>query len=450
MSDSPIAAGLDPEAVERANAYGPYTHGTWAGRDVAIGNEEALAGRGAFMASQIRRAILERFTLDQIRGMTLVDVGCYDGWLICQLADLPFARLIGIEPRQKNLDKGRMIRQLLGIETRCEFRQGSIETLPATLDGDPADVVICAGLFHHLSSVADGVARLHAICREFLFLETLCLPEAFENDQLREALELKDLPYFFGGQAFGVTGHKLESGYSDGSATRTTVVSLPSIGALRMFLEVQGFHDIKVVADPEAYTEAVPGGWRRFSAVCMTAVPGRTAFDASAWIAEYEEGVVNTLLPVEVTSDLYARYCLNQPPRRSPILARMIVEIMSAAGRPLDAANRKLRRRITDRFALEIVKNLRFAPHDKVALEHGKNLAAAGRSEEAQAVLFRITRRLNADWRSVYRAFCILTWLCRSRGDEAGTSRYEALCLVANPQFPPALLSSSLGQFRLL
>jgi len=92
-----VPSVLGGEAVELANAHGPYTHGTWAGTSVAVGNEEALAGRGAFMAAHIKGAILARFTPDQLRGMTLVDVGCYDGWLTCQLEDLPFARLIGIE-----------------------------------------------------------------------------------------------------------------------------------------------------------------------------------------------------------------------------------------------------------------------------------------------------------------------------------------------------------------
>mgnify|MGYP002637223365 CR=1 FL=1 len=126
--DGHIAGKLDPGAIELANAYGPYAHGTWVGHELVIGNEEALAGRGAFLVSLIRRSILEKFTLDQISNMTLVDVGCYDGWLICQLEDLPFARMIGVEPRKKNLDKGRVIRELLGIETRVEFRQGSIES----------------------------------------------------------------------------------------------------------------------------------------------------------------------------------------------------------------------------------------------------------------------------------------------------------------------------------
>jgi hypothetical protein len=96
-------------------------HGTWVGHDLAFGNEEVLSGRGAFLASQIRQAILERFTSEQMREMTLVDVRCYDGWLVCQLEDLPFYRTIGVEPREKNLEKGRVIRSNRPILNKFPF-----------------------------------------------------------------------------------------------------------------------------------------------------------------------------------------------------------------------------------------------------------------------------------------------------------------------------------------
>lgn len=350
--DGFIAGGLDLQAVELANAYGPYTHGTWAGRELVIGNEEALAGRGAFLTSLIRRSILERFTVEQIRNMTLVDVGCYDGWLICQLEDLPFARMVGIEPRQKNLDKGRVIRQLLGIETRCEFRQGSIENLKETLGADKADVVICAGLFHHLSSTASGVAALHAICLKFLFLETICFPSALEDDRLREALELKDLPYFFGSQTFGVTGHKLESGYYDGSATQMSVVSLPSVEALKMFLDVGGFTDIKVEVDPAAYSKAVAGGYRSFSAVCITASPRTSPIDTAPWIVDYEGGLVRTLLPIEIARGLYQVYCLHEEVTSNLVLVKLASNLISNNDLELDQARNALRDEITNLYAL--------------------------------------------------------------------------------------------------
>lgn len=442
-----VAVGLDPRAVELANAYGPYTHGTWSGHELMIGNEEALAGRGAFIVSIIRRSILERFTIEQIRSMTLVDVGCYDGWIICQLEDLPFARMIGIEPRKKNIDKGRMIRQLLGIETRCEFRQGSIENLAETLGIEKADVVICAGLFHHLSSTANGVAALHAICHKFLFLETIVFPAALEDDRLREALELKDLPYFFGNQTFGVTGHKFESGYYDGSATQMSVVSLPSLTALKMFCEVGGFTDIKVEVDPSAYSKAVPGGSRSFSAVCITASPSLAIKDATHWIEDYECGLVRTLLPIKIAYGLYKTYCLNQEKTASSVVERLVAERTSKMVQRL--INRDaLQGKKTNLYVLEIFKNMRYAPHDKIALEYGKCLVASGKFELGEAVLSHITQRLNADWRSVYRAFCIIAWSCRERGDIVAARRYEDLVRIANPQFPLQLLGGTTSLFH--
>lgn len=445
-------AALDPDAVELANAYGPYSHGAWVGPDIAVGNEESFAGRGAFLVSLIRGAILERFTVEQLRTMTLVDVGSYDGWLLCQLEDLPFRSMIGIEPRDKNLTKGRMIRTLLGVETRCEFRKGSIETLDAVLGGQKADVVLCAGLLHHLPSIAEGVARLRAICRHLLFLDTLCLPSAIEDERLRTALELKDLPYFFGDHGFGVTGYKLESGYYDGSALGMSVVSLPSIGALRLFLRVHGFSDIRVVADPAAYAGAVKGGWRQFSAACLVAEidPGHDANrEVAAWVGEYEGGLMRTLLPQSLARGLYDRHSLG---RRGASADTWLVRVVSGSGVRSSWLQtiwqRLMQRSLRDRYALEICRNLRHAPKDKAALEYGKCLLAQRRHVEAEQVLLGITRRPNADWRSVYRAFCLLAWSFRDRSDLDRAARYVELCRTANPQFPESLLNGSIALFR--
>ncbi len=440
-------SGYKPEAVELVNAHGPYAHGTWVSEDFSVGNEEALAGRGAFLVSQIRRAVLEKFTIDQIRSMTLVDVGCYDGWLICQLEDLPFARLIGIEPRLKNFEKGRVIRSLLGISTRCEFRQGSIENLHEVLDGVQADIVTCTGLFHHLTSTTDGVSALRSICRQFLFLETICFPMAYDNDSLAREMELKDLPYFFGDKGVGVTGHKLESGYYDGSATQMTVVSLPSIGALQMFLEVGGFEDVKVLVDPDDYGCAVAGEGRNFSAVCMTASPRESAINPDLWVQEYEGGILRTLLPTNVAEALYRAYCLGETVDKVPELASLVFSMISGSKSEAEQARRLLKARVSDPYIFEIYKNIQYCPHDKAALEYGKTLVASGNYEAGEQVLFRVTQRMNADWRAVYRSFVVIAWAARARG-ASHSLRYEQLCRIANPQYPEELVQGGVEMFR--
>lgn len=85
---------------------------------------------------------------------------------------------------------------------------------------------------------------------------------------------------------------------------------------------------------------------------------------------------------------------------------------MTAQGQVFDDAIATLAGKFPDRYAFEIVKNFRFAPADKIALEYGKVLLAAGRRDDAEAALVRITRHLNANWRAVYRAFCILSRGC--------------------------------------
>ncbi len=451
MPDTPIASpsSLSPENIEVANAHGPYTHGVWAGPKAIVGNEEALRGRGAFLASTIRRELQARFTPDQMASMTIVDVGCYDGWLLCQLEDLPFQRLIGVEPRQKNIDKGQRIRELLGITTRCEFRQGAIESLADTLKDVDADVVMCTGVFHHLASTSDGVASLHQVCRRFLFLETICFPAGLEDSRLAHALELKDLPYFFGSQQFGVSGHKLESGYYDGSATRMSVVSLPSVGALKMFLEVGGFTDVNVVADPGSYTEVFEAGYRRFSAVCLTASRAESGPDVTDWVRQYEAGVVGTVLDLSVMEALYAHRCLGQAmPDDAPRLARLLAATLSTDSEVATSAWQAIQAQTADRYGLEVMKNLRYAPADKIALEYGKSALAAGRRDDAAQVLLTVTRRLNADWRAVYRAFCLLSWVFEERGEPQVAERYRTLCLTANPGFPRELLSASRALLR--
>jgi ubiquinone/menaquinone biosynthesis C-methylase UbiE len=444
----------DPSTIELLNAHGPYSHGNWEGRGFHVGNEEALTGRGAYLVKFIQTAILNRFNVDELRSMTLLDVGCYDGWITCRLAEaLPFARVIGVEPRKKNLEKGQQVRRLLGIETRCEFVQGSIETLNIALGGAKADVVVCVGLLQHLASTAQGIKLLHQVCSKFLFIEAIGLSSKFENQRVRNALKLKDLPYFYGKTVFGVTGHKLESAYYDGSATQLSVVSFPSPAAVRMFLEVQGFTNIQIVAGSDRYSRSIFGGWSNFNAACFTAEVNPWHDPASAvaeWIEDYEGGLIRTLLQQEVIEFLQ-HHLANGHRRASPPrswIGHVALHAMRAKGPLAQLWLRLLQWAVPDRHALEILKNIRFAPVDKIALERGKLLMGRGEWEEADKVLKAVTCRLNADWRSVYRAFCLLAWSCRQRGDAAQAGRYEELCRLANPQFPAAVLADSAASFR--
>jgi len=384
----PLTAG----EIEEINACGPFHHSVWQGRGVSITQEEALAGRGRFLVERIRDSIWRHFRPEQIPSLSILDVGCYDGWILEQLSDLPFARIVGVEPRAKNIWKGRRIRELLGINSRVELIQASIDSLDQL--GAEFDIVLCVGVLHHLESQAHALRKIRSMCRRLLFLETICLSSRHITGEFREELELKDVIYFGQDRIGGISGQKLESPYYDGSATELSVVNIPSCESLQLYLEASGFSQACVVADPESYRAAVWRDRRPFHAVCLEAVPCELRNGLAAG-QNYERRLASTL----VTSDA------------------------GPAGE----------------WQREIMANLRFNLRDKTRLEQAKHLLHQERFAEGIELLRQITTTLNADWRSVYRAFYFLWKCCHCVGRDAEAARYRDLCLASNPAFPQDL-----------
>lgn len=249
MASTRLAGGLTPDQIEQINTYGPYNHAVWTAGGVEVTQEEQLAGRGHFLVERIRETLARHFPGDALRSCSILDVGCYDGWILHRLSDLPFARMVGIEPREKNIEKGKRVREILGIPTRVEFRVGDLDSL-----GDEGfDIVLCLGVLHHVESIPTALRRLRSACRRLLFLESLCIPSRRLTRGIRCDLELKDLVYFYEDKVFGITGQKLETSYYDGSARALAVVSIPSVESLHMYLDVAGFEAVETIVDPDRY-----------------------------------------------------------------------------------------------------------------------------------------------------------------------------------------------------
>ena len=88
------------------------------------------------------------------------------------------------------------------------------------------------------------------------------------------------------------------------------------------------------------------------------------------------------------------------------------------------------------KYAIEIVKNWRYRPNNKIALEYGKLLNSEGKFDEAILVLKTITTELNADWRATYRANYLLSEIYRQLNKGFEIIKYQDLCLQGNPKFP--------------
>ena len=87
------------------------------------------------------------------------------------------------------------------------------------------------------------------------------------------------------------------------------------------------------------------------------------------------------------------------------------------------------------KYALEIVKNWRYSPSDKIALEYGKLLKHEKHLDQALKVLKGVTTKLNADWRSVYRSFHLISKIYVEQNKSAEAAKYRELCFNCNPKY---------------
>jgi len=92
------------------------------------------------------------------------------------------------------------------------------------------------------------------------------------------------------------------------------------------------------------------------------------------------------------------------------------------------------------KIASEIFRNIYYCPHDKACVEVAKLLISENKIDEAINVGLLVTKKLNSDWRSVYRLFYVLSKAYCIKNNFAESNRYKDLLFKSNPNFPKSLI----------
>ena len=435
------AVTLTTQQIESINSFGPYNHSVWSVENYDISNEERLSGRGEFLVERIKDCILRHFTLDEIKTFSILDVGCYDGWILHQLSDIPFKRMVGIEPRERNIEKGRKVREILGIHSRVEFKVGDIENI-----GDEVfDIVICTGVLHHVESIPHAIRSLRRACKRFLFIETLSLPSRYITDSLKKDVELKDIVYKYKNFDCGLIAQKYETSYYDGSAKDFCIVSLPTIESIMMYMDMEGFKDIQVVSDANN-AKLLERSGRPINLVCLYGwidlEKPANELNQERMILHYETGLTNTSLDISYIYPLYEIFVSKKHRAIMPLKSVLILTYLRSSGIIADISRRLIKSGTNNEFEFEIITNLKFNPVDKLRYEYAKILVNSGEYEKAIGELNAITQKINADWRSCYRSFCLLSQIYTVLGNASLSKKYKDLCQICNPDFPKILLEA--------
>ena len=450
MSTSSNEENVD---VYELNALGPYNHGTWSGNGRTLGAEEALEGRAGHIVGMFVSGIKKHYSAEQLAEMTMVDVGCYDGFLSVEIEkQVRLKKITAVEPRRKNIRKGEIARRFCGVKTSIEFAEGDIASLAAS--GQTFDIVFCSGVFHHLENVDWAVKTLKKICSECIFIESQVyfsprfsiFKNLYDRFNFR-VIEPKDIIYKFVPKSYSISGFKFETNYYDGSASGFSLVTVPSPETIKMTLEANGFNDVEILSMGDEYRSHIRSRLRDFSAACLFAklnagAPG-VATKISKYIFEYERGML--LEPLSPRLDgIFARYNAKKTSFGDRLLLSLITSKHPLVFKFMMPA--LLQAFCDTALQREIVSNIKFAAHDKILFEFAKALHRKSAFASALSVLNEIVGKPNTDWRITYRAFALMAIINLQTNDSAGARKHIELCLLANSNFPISHIIESLPE----
>ncbi len=421
--------------IEKINILGPWVHGYFElPNGITIRDGDEFHKDRLFQLRQLFVEIISsHYKKNKLADKTLCDVGCNAGYFLLELfRSFEFLKAKGFDPRKSNINKANFIAKQFNLpKDRFSIEVGDL------FDNKKRsfDVVIMPGVLHHLDDHILACKRLYDMTNELLIIETMGLPDAVENSEVSDRLELKDDVYKSVKPIFGVCGMKLESNYLDGAAATSGIVTIPSKHAVYLALFNAGFREIKVF-DLKLNQDQNQPRYREFVNLVAIAVKPKLAdsdfFEEHTRVAQYKE--IDEFVPRSLIEPLYRVVCGDELPQNLTGEAREIwFEIIRCE------KTQQINQILANKPYFAIVKSFIHQPLDKIRFEFAKTLFKQGEIDRSRRILLDIVRTLNADWRSVYRSYHILSLISISDKKLRQARSYCSKALKTHPKFSPAL-----------
>jgi hypothetical protein len=214
-------------------------------------------------------------------------------------------------------------------------------------------------------------------------------------------------------------------------------VCVPSPAYLQTSLLGVGFLNPEITLDPIEYRKKISSQLRDFRTVCMFANAEASAADdiknnISFYIQSYERDMITKTL----NKDLFIKMGILEN-KKNILNVFFKFLIQKRFNRNLQKIADKLIEMIgKDNLSIEILKNIKYKPEDKINFEYAKYKISIGELELGTNILLKIVSKLNADWRTCYRSFALLAIIYRRQNDMANYTYFKDLLLTANPNYP--------------
>ena len=117
--------------------------------------------------------VIQQCLPTDLRGKTVLDVGCNGGFYCVEAKRRGAHRVLGIDGQRQHVRQALFVRKVLGLD--LEFRRFSVYDLdPATVG--VFDITLALGLVYHLKHLVLALERLYDVTRELLIVETAIIP----------------------------------------------------------------------------------------------------------------------------------------------------------------------------------------------------------------------------------------------------------------------------------
>ncbi|MBP6682287.1 MAG: class I SAM-dependent methyltransferase [Halioglobus sp.] len=181
-------------ATERPHALDADTLQMFASKGTQLFNYRTLepGGQipqvGEINAVKVRRVmqLLRDFARGPLAELQVFDFGCAEGVYAIEAA-LRGVRVKAFDARTPRMEQGRAAAQRLGL-ANLQFELADIRTINTASHGQ-ADVVLLLGILYHLDSedLLRVLANVHALCRQFVIIETWVALEAIDTVEISGA-----------------------------------------------------------------------------------------------------------------------------------------------------------------------------------------------------------------------------------------------------------------------
>lgn len=433
--------------IQEINVLGPWVHGYFdLGNGIIIEDQDELQKKRLFaIRDYLLDIITKYYKTNNLQDKTLCDVGCNTGYFLYEIyKKIKIKKVVGVEPRTKNLDKAKFIAKFFKLP-KNKFILKKMDILSLGHKIEKFDIVIMPGVLHHLDDHILALRNLYKMTKDLCIIETVVLSNKFNEKYIGEQLELKDDLYKIheNKNKFGIIGYKLETDRLDGATIHNGIVGIPTTDALLLTLRSIGFNKVEIYRSDEQLRKNVYNekSYRNFHSVIVIASKNKNknSDPIENTLDLIEKNEFLNYIPLKYIEPLY-NFVVSHSNKKL-IKIPLLIHQSELKYKKISSkiAGKKLKKIIGNKPYYQIICTFKHAPDDKISFEYAKSLYHNGLTERAQEIIENLIEKVNLDWRTVYKSYYLLAKLNLEKKNYTNARKFNKLSLKAHPSYSLAI-----------